>query len=97
MVQTWYLHRSDNATKKFYVTNGSHKIYFGAAGYEDYTIHKNKKRRDRYDTRHAASENWNDPNSAGFWAKWILWNMPTIRGSIIDTKRRFNINIISCL
>lgn len=30
-----------------------------------------------------------------FWARWILWNKPTLQSSINDTKERFNIKIIN--
>ena len=32
---------------------------------------------------------------AGFWARWILWNKPTLQSSVNDTKERFNIKIIN--
>ena len=74
--------------------NGRKKtIHFGATGYSDYTIHKDPARRDRYDARHRSRENWKDPMTAGFWAKWILWNKPTINASIRDTAKRFNLKI----
>lgn len=52
------------------------KIHFGAKGYSDYTIHKDPKRKASYIARHKPTENWNDPSSAGFWSRWILWNEP---------------------
>ena len=58
------------------------------------TQHINEDRKNRYIDRHKKNENWNDPTTAGFLSRWILWNKPTITESIRDTKRRFkNINI----
>lgn len=66
---------------------------FGALGYEDYTIHKDEERKKRYIQRHKKNENWNDPNTAGFWALNLLWNKPTIKESIKDIENRFNIKV----
>lgn len=65
---------------------------FGDSRYDDYTIHKNKQRLNNYKSRHK-NDNINDPNYAGFWSYWILWNKQTIKESIKDTERRFNIDI----
>ena len=69
-------------------------VHFGAAGASDYTKHKNEDRKKLYENRHKSRENWSNPLTAGFYAKNILWNKPTITESIRDTNRRFkNINI----
>ena len=87
------LSRSTRKGKKFMVTfEDGKKIHFGADGSADYTIHKDPKRKERYIKRHQKNENWNDPRTAGFWSRWLLWNKPTIRGSKIDISRKFNIN-----
>jgi hypothetical protein len=63
-------------------------VHFGAAGYEDYTIHRDKIRRDRYIARHNnGRENWNDPYSPGALSRWILWGDST---SINVCLREFN-------
>ena len=60
----------------------------------DYTKHKNPERKKLYENRHKSRENWNDPLTAGFYAKNILWNKPTITESVKDTNKRFkNISI----
>ena len=64
-------------------------ISFGAKGYSDYTQHKNKDRKDSFVKRHKSNENWNDPKTAGFYAKNILWNKTTIKDSIADINKRF--------
>lgn len=66
-------------------------IHFGAKGMSDFTIHKDKERKERYLKRHQKRENWNDPKTAGALSKWILWNKPTLKGSIRDYKKRFNL------
>ncbi len=87
---------SDKPTKKFEARiDGKKSIHFGAKNYEDYTIHKDPERKERYIDRHSKNEDWNNPLTAGFYSRWILWNKPTITESIRDTNRRFpNLNII---
>ena len=68
-------------------------IHFGAKGYEHFTTHKNQDRKHRYILRHNKNENWENPLSPGFWARWLLWNKPTIIESIADIEGRFNLDI----
>lgn len=51
--------------------------HFGALGYSDYTIHKNKERRYKYMIRHHKREDWEDPTSAGALSLYILWGPST--------------------
>ena len=87
--------KSKNKTKKLMAvfTDGSFKktIHFGAQGYSDYTVHKNNERKQRYLARHAPTENWNNPMTAGALSRWILWNKPSLRASISDFKKRFHL------
>lgn len=57
------------------------KVYFGDPDYEDFTIHKDEKRKENYLKRHAATEDWSDPLTPGFWSRWLLWNKPTLQES----------------
>ena len=71
------------------IVNNNKTIHFGATGYEDFTTHKDEKRKQNYMTRHKKNENWTDPNTPGFYAKNILWNKPTIQASINYTNSKF--------
>lgn len=65
---------------------------FGAKNYSDFTKHKNVTRRARYLKRHSGmGENWNDPTTPGALSRHILWNKPTLQGSIRDFKKKFNL------
>ena len=86
------LSRSTRAQKKYQVEVDGRTIHFGAAGYEDFTTHKDPKRKARYLARHSG-EDWSDPTTAGFWARWLLWNQPTLQASIKDVNRRFRLQI----
>jgi len=65
-------------------------IPFGDKKYQDYTEHKNKKRRDLYLLRHRKNENWNNPETAGALSRYILWGDYTdIQKNIKAFKTRF--------
>ena len=87
-----------NKTDKKYEAriDGKKSIHFGAKGYEDFTIHKDTERKERYLQRHRGmGEDWNNPLTAAFYATNLLWNKTSLAESIRDTNRRFkNINII---
>jgi hypothetical protein len=72
-------------------TGRQNNIKFGAYGMSDYTQHKDIKRKTLYETRHIVRENWNDPSTAGFWSKWILWNKPSVSESLKYTLKQFNL------
>ncbi|MAW14726.1 MAG: hypothetical protein CML57_11020 [Rhodobacteraceae bacterium] len=66
-------------------------VHFGSSKHSDFTKHKDEKRKANYLKRHAPNEDWtiNGIDTAGFWARWILWNQPSLRRSIQDLNRRF--------
>tara|TARA_R110000824_G_scaffold24870_2_gene87091 strand:- start:1907 stop:2194 length:288 start_codon:yes stop_codon:yes gene_type:complete len=66
-------------------------IHFGAKGMSDFTIHKDKDRKKLYLDRHRKNEKWNSYMTAGSLSRWILWNLPTLKESIIDYKKRFKL------
>ena len=89
------LKKSKTKDKKYdAIIDGNKTIHFGAKGYSDFTIHKDEERKGRYITRHKKNENWNDPMTAGFYAKNILWNKTSVKASVEDTNKKFkNIHI----
>lgn len=92
-MKTYHPYKSDKPDKKFYIiTKSGKKVYFGAAGYEDYTMHKDPERKQRYIARHQSKEDWtvNGIDTSGFWSRWLLWNKPTITESYNDIKNRFS-------
>jgi hypothetical protein len=92
----WTLLKSNRKNKKWMIINPNiKKIHFGDSRFEDFTIHKDVKRRKAYLNRHASRENWGASgiNTAGFWSRWLLWNKPTLKESIKDLKKRFNVKI----
>lgn len=88
-------------TKK--LTSGQHKYAFtfdidgktkttkfGHRDYEDFTIHKDTKRKESYIERHKKDLDTNDPTKAGYLSMFVLWNKPSFTASLADYKRRLN-------
>jgi hypothetical protein len=79
------------------VENGKHKwkaffddgtsTKFGQAGAEDYTMHRDKARRERYRTRHKKDLETGDPRRAGFLSRFVLWGDST---SLRENVKEFN-------
>lgn len=96
--KTMFIHlaKSHNPKKKYMVIVNGKIIHFGDSRYEDFTIHKDEKRKARYIKRHKKNEDWslNGIDTAGWWSKNLLWNMSSIEESIEDIKKRFGIDVL---
>ena len=90
-MKPFVLHKSSNKKKKYdvWIPRGERlkKVSFGAAGYSDYTIHKDKDRRERYRARHK-KDKLKDPYSAGFWSMFVLWNKTSLKESFKDAVKK---------
>ena len=55
------------------------KVHFGSPKYEDYTVHKDKERRDKYRARAMKIKNkkgeltYTNPESSNYWSVHLLW------------------------
>ena len=63
------------------------KVDFGSPAYDNYTIHRDARRKQQYQQRHK-NDRLNDPYSAGFWSWYVLWNTPNLRESFNDATVR---------
>ena len=74
---------------------GTKTVSFGDSNYSDYTKHKDPKRKENYLDRHKKMEHWGKDGvqSAGFWARYLLWNKTTIKSSVDDIKRFKNLTV----
>lgn len=59
-------------------------VYFGDPSGEQYYKHHDNDKKAAYIARHSARENWQDPFSAGYWSRWLLWNKKTLKASAED-------------
>ena len=85
------IEKSSRAGKKWMATMNDKTVHFGARGYEDFTTHGDEKRKAAYLARHRTTENWTlgGVETAGFWARWLLWNQASLSASIADVNKRF--------
>ena len=78
-------------TAVFRVGDKTKTTHFGASGYTDFIKSGGDlKRKKAYIARHK-KENWTTPMTAGTLSRYILWNLPTLKGSIADYKKRFKV------
>ena len=69
---------TDTIKKFFIITNQGKKVRFGAKSYDHFTEgHLDEARKQRYLKRHKKREDWEDPNTAGYWSAKFLWLYPT--------------------
>ena len=61
--------------------------HFGATGYSDYTLSKDKEQRTRYRSRHKG-DNLTNPRSPGALSWYILWGNSTSRSQNTSAFRR---------
>ena len=82
---------NDGKHKFFIITNTGKKINFGAIGYQHYTEgHLDEARRQAYVRRHQSKEDWNNPNTAGYWSYKFLWLYPTYKKAYNEIKKELN-------
>ncbi len=64
----YFPYPSDKPEKKYYIiTKDNKRVYFGAAGMSDFTIHKDEDRKNRYIKRHEKKESkFRAPNASAW-------------------------------
>lgn len=82
--------KSNRKDKKYQVNVNGNVVHFGQKGYEDYTTHKDIKRKERFYQRFRLT---NDINSPLFWSMNVLWNKPSIEESISNMNKKFNLDV----
>ena len=85
----YYPYKADDGKHKYYIiTKSGRKVFFGAAGYSDFTKHKDEDRKQRYISRHKnEAKFWNDPDTSSYWALKYLWTYPTKKEAYINIKK----------
>ena len=88
---------SDSTTKKYIAefkldNDKIKKVNFGQKGYSDYTINKDKKRRDSYRARHEKDLLTKDPTRPGYLSYFLLWgDSVSLKENIKTFKSKFNV------
>ena len=101
MVKLIKVVKSEKEKKKwkaiFKLDNGKEKTtHFGYYNTNDlkndYTLHTDKERRERYRKRHEKDLKTNDPTRAGYLAFFLLWGDSTsLKKNITDYKKQFDL------
>ena len=97
IMETFILLPSTRKNKRYMVKTENKTIHFGSINHENFTIHKDIERKERYLKRHSKNEDWTDPLTAGFWSRWLLWTKPNLNESIKYIKKEFNIQVLNKL
>ena len=86
------IRKAKSKSKKYEALVDGKTIPFGAAGYEDFTTHKDPERKERYIARHRRREDWTRSGleTAGFYAKHLLWNKPSLTASVKDLNQKMS-------
>ena len=92
-MKIYYPYKSlDKKDKKYFIMtlDGKH-VYFGASGYEDYTIHKDPERKEAYIKRHRKNEDWSKSgiDTPGFWSYHYLWEFPSKTQAYENIKKKY--------
>jgi len=85
-------HRADKKYDALFAVGSRQRVVsFGAAGYSDYTQHRNKRRRASYRARHA-HDRLQDATSAGALSWHLLWGESTsLRANLQRYRARFGV------
>jgi hypothetical protein len=93
-----HIRKSTRNGKKLVATfDDGRSVHFGARNYGDYIYYSSinpslaKKKRVQYIARHGATESWKDPATPATLSRFILWEHPTLRGSVVAYKKRFRV------
>ena len=88
--------KSERSDKKMKATiNGKKTIHFGHSSYDDFTTHKNSKRRDNYIARTSKQDHSKQNVASPAWmSRFILWEKPTLKGAVESANKKYkDINI----
>jgi hypothetical protein len=87
------LSRSTRKDKRFMIMTPNDKIvHFGSKTGKAFIDHNDEKKKENWINRHSKlNEDWSKEGdeTAGFWARWLLWNERTLKKSADDIKKRF--------
>ena len=86
-----HVQKSTRKDKKLMAIVGDNTIHFGQQGYGDFTTTRDLAKKSQYLARHRKNEDWtiSGLNSAGFWARWLLWGEPTLQASVTALNKKF--------
>jgi hypothetical protein len=95
MMQVVIQPSKSKAKKMDAIIDGKKTVHFGQKGASDFTLHKNPEQRKLYINRHKKNERWDDPTTAGFYAKHCCGTNQPLKNQLMNLNKRYkNINFI---
>ena len=82
--------QSTRSDKRMMAEFQTKTIHFGARNGSTFVDHQDMKTKENWIKRHRANSDFNDFDSAGSLARYVLWNKSTLYASIQDLNRRQN-------
>jgi hypothetical protein len=89
---------SDKLFKMVFYNSDKNKIktvHFGYKYGSQFIDHKNEDIKKNYIKRHQVREDFNNYMSAGSLSRWILWNKETLKDSLNDYMKKFNLKYLT--
>jgi len=80
--------KSDKRDKRLKATFPNKTVHFGQKDASTYIDHKDNQIKSNWEARHRVREDWGKYDSAGALAKHVLWNKPTLKGSVQELNAR---------
>tara|TARA_R100001443_G_scaffold28289_1_gene41438 strand:- start:518 stop:826 length:309 start_codon:yes stop_codon:yes gene_type:complete len=92
----FYLYKSNRKNKRYVMVmpEFGHSHHFSDTRYENYTMHKDPERAERYRKRHA-KDPIDDVHSPGSLAYYITWSAPTLERGIRNYEKKFGVKVVN--
>lgn len=92
----FYLYKSNRKNKRYVMVmpEFGHSHHFSDKRYENFTIHKDPERAERYRKRHA-KDPIDDVHSPGALAYYITWSATTLEGGIKLYEKKFGVKVVN--
>ena len=81
---------------KYKVKYKNRTLRIGQSGSNDFTKTATKLVKRNYLKRHKVKEDWTDPNTRGYWARWLLWDKPSLAEAVEKQKKLHTFEYKKC-
>ena len=85
------IQESTRKGKKFQATNGQKTVHFGDSNYQDFTQHKDEKRKKNYLSRHGKEDHTiSNALSPAFLARHVLWSEKSVPQAVRKLNQKYS-------
>ena len=81
---------------KYKVKFKGRTLRIGQDGATDYTKGASEKAKKAYLKRHRPLARWNDPKTKGYWARWLLWDKPSLAEAVEKQQKLHTFTFKKC-